>query len=171
MTRELTDSTRAHVMRDLQPYMCIFRECHESMSTYGSRFRFETHIIYHETYGSNFKYREPFFDGRCSICGEALKDKLEKSIRHVARHLEEIAFAVATKPYEDWEFYSETSASSKEKPPEIAPSRSERFFKCHLCTKEKKFSRNYLLSSHIRVVHPDLISKEQIEQIEQSLSE
>lgn len=31
--------------------------------------------------------------------------------RHVGRHMEEIAFTVVTKPYEDWEFYSEASST------------------------------------------------------------
>jgi Fungal Zn(2)-Cys(6) binuclear cluster domain len=30
---------------------------------------------------------------------------------HLGRHMEEIAFAVVTKPYDDWEFYSDSSHS------------------------------------------------------------
>ena len=30
---------------------------------------------------------------------------------HVGRHMEEIAFAVVTKPYEEWDFYTDSSSN------------------------------------------------------------
>ena len=46
----------------------------------------------------------------CLFCGEVLPEPPEAEYaRHVGRHMEEIAFAVVTKPYEDWEFYSDCS--------------------------------------------------------------
>jgi hypothetical protein len=32
-------------------------------------------------------------------------------MRHLGQHMDEIAFAVLTKPYKEWEFYSEASSS------------------------------------------------------------
>ena len=50
----------------------------------------------------------------CLFCGEALSEAgRHKYARHVGRHMEEIAFAVVTKPYEDWEFYSDCSGKCK----------------------------------------------------------
>ena len=48
----------------------------------------------------------------CVFCGEVLlEDGWEERVRHVGRHMEEIAFTVVTKSYEDWEFYSDASSS------------------------------------------------------------
>jgi hypothetical protein len=56
----------------------------------------------------------------CPLCKEAigpLSAMLELSPkilgRHIGRHMEEISFAVVTKPYEDWDFYDGSSASSR----------------------------------------------------------
>jgi len=32
--------------------------------------------------------------------------------KHVGRHMEEIAFAVVRKPYEEWDFYSDSSGQA-----------------------------------------------------------
>ena len=52
-------------------------------------------------------------DIACLFCREILsKAKRDERARHVGRHMEEIAFSVVTKPYEDWEFYTDSSGMS-----------------------------------------------------------
>jgi hypothetical protein len=46
----------------------------------------------------------------CPLCQEPIRDQFG---RHVGRHMEEISFAVVTKPYEDWDFYDGSSGSSR----------------------------------------------------------
>ena len=47
---------------------------------------------------------------KCLFCGVDKLD-IEGSIRrHIERHMEEIAFAVVSKSYEEWEFYSDSSS-------------------------------------------------------------
>jgi hypothetical protein len=46
----------------------------------------------------------------CPLCQDPIRDQLD---RHVGRHMEEISFAVVTKPYEDWDFYDGSSYSSQ----------------------------------------------------------
>ena len=49
----------------------------------------------------------------CLFCEEVLSEaRRDEYARHVGCHMEEIAFAVVTKPYEDWDFYSDSSGKS-----------------------------------------------------------
>lgn len=50
------------------------------------------------------------FDSLCLFCGQNLSERLDPIDRHVGRHMEEIAFSVLTKPYDDWSFYSDSSS-------------------------------------------------------------
>lgn len=52
-------------------------------------------------------------DIACLFCREILSNakRIERA-RHVGRHMEEIAFSVVTKPYEDWDFYTNSSGKS-----------------------------------------------------------
>lgn len=45
----------------------------------------------------------------CLFCAEDIGLNRTNRGRHIGRHMEEIAFAIVTKPYEEWEFYSEPS--------------------------------------------------------------
>ena len=45
-------------------------------------------------------------DPQCLFCNEDIGSNRTKRARHVGRHMEEIAFAIVTKPYEEWDFYS-----------------------------------------------------------------
>ena len=46
----------------------------------------------------------------CIFCREVLSAMtIWKRAEHLSRHMEEIAFSVVTKPYEEWEFYSDNS--------------------------------------------------------------
>ena len=49
--------------------------------------------------------------GPCIFCGEQTGGKTNNLEKHVGRHMEEIAFAVVRKPYEEWDFYSDSSGT------------------------------------------------------------
>lgn len=49
--------------------------------------------------------------GACIFCGEQTGGKANNLEKHVGRHMEEIAFAVVRKPYEEWDFYSYSSGT------------------------------------------------------------
>jgi len=49
----------------------------------------------------------------CLFCGERLSDLMySERYQHIGRHMAEIAFGFVTKPYEDWEFYSDSSSNT-----------------------------------------------------------
>ena len=106
----LTYSIRKHVMSDLRPYVCTLPDCTTPEQLYSSRSSFLNHERLHKL-GKNLKN---IFVGACLFCGEMLsKANLRERAEHVGRHMEEIAFSVVTKPYEDWDFYTESSRKSK----------------------------------------------------------
>lgn len=106
-------------MRDLRPYVCTAPDCEHAEDTFPSLIRYLNHEIkVHES-------------GMMLLSARLLRKKREKEIfcifcqewtevgsgenargRHIGRHMEEIAFAVVPKAYEDWEFYSESSTFS-----------------------------------------------------------
>lgn len=93
-----------HVMSDLRPYSCTVEECTQSARTYTSR----KQLVKHE--------REAHFGlfyrsiSMCLFCPERISSVCTRNrARHIGRHMEEIAFAVVPKAYEDWEFYSDSS--------------------------------------------------------------
>ena len=51
----------------------------------------------------------------CIFCGEKTGTGDNSREAHIGRHMEEIAFSVVSKPYDEWEFYSDSSVNSKVK--------------------------------------------------------
>ena len=116
------------------------------------------------------KERQPRFPKTCVFCEEVLSSYNWKDrTRHLARHMEEIAFTVVTKPYEDWDFYSDassvknqgtdnprnTTASYDAKGDEDTTYQNPtQRVSCALCTEQKTFSGAHALRRHMRVVHP-----------------
>ena len=47
-------------------------------------------------------------DAICPFCQETIAKGYIMLGRHLGRHMEEISFAVVTKPYEEWKFYDDT---------------------------------------------------------------
>ena len=103
---------REHVMKDLRPYVCTIQNCSRASKTYASRRALLTHG--RRAHGLKEHYWRKS-QGRlskiCAFCEEVLSsyDPEDRS-RHLARHMEEIAFTVVTKPHEDWDFYSYASS-------------------------------------------------------------
>jgi hypothetical protein len=47
----------------------------------------------------------------CRFCGDLIAPGKSSYMAHAGQHMDEIAFAVVTKPYKDWEFYTDSSSS------------------------------------------------------------
>ncbi len=106
---------RQHVFSDLWPYSCTFRVCTEAERMYKSRVAYERHERDHIQEGDSDRFMGCPIS--CLFCGEPLSALLyDSQWRHVGRHMEEIAFGVVTKPYEDWEFYSDASSNAEQVP-------------------------------------------------------
>ena len=115
----ITCSIRRHVLSDLCPYICTFPFCHRANDLFASRLEFLDHEKMVHGLEGRFRLKgcvsafeqSVHRDGiTCRFCGEDLSEVWgHEYARHVGRHMEEIAFAVVTKPYEDWEFYSDCS--------------------------------------------------------------
>jgi hypothetical protein len=50
---------------------------------------------------------------KCPFCEENLEDGVAMLGRHLGRHMEEISFAVVTKPYEEWKFYDDSISTMR----------------------------------------------------------
>ena len=101
---------------DLRPYVCSFRVCDLADRQYLSKDAWLLHEdLNHSTefeaghIRAGKKPDEPSESLLCPFCGERMdRGELTRG-KHLGRHMEEIAFAVVTKPYEDWDFYSTSS--------------------------------------------------------------
>lgn len=104
-------------MSDLRPYTCTAEECSQPEKTYSTlRYYLRHEILSHEVQYSV----DPIDDFvkrvkesiTCLFCGQRTTHGTGKNSRgrHVGQHMEEIAFMVVPKAYEDWEFYSEASS-------------------------------------------------------------
>lgn len=106
-------------MRDLRPYVCTARESDHTRESFASLKRYMTHEVEaHELYplersSARTVQRKKEESIMCIFCGERTEaGKGDNARRHVGRHMEEIAFTVVPKAYEEWEFYSESSSAS-----------------------------------------------------------
>ena len=104
-------------MSDLRPYICISRDCAQAEKTYASRMDLIYHLECHASEYATFvdldcfrRYAVAQDEWECPICQEKLLNVTSNERGgHVGRHMEETAFLVVSKPYEEWEFYSDSS--------------------------------------------------------------
>ncbi|KAL2043073.1 hypothetical protein N7G274_004133 [Stereocaulon virgatum] len=135
-----------HVFEDLRPYLCTYEECEDANESYPSWSEFIEHEYWAHECGNK---------ADCVFCGEALPASRTGRGRHIGRHMEEIAFAVVTKPYEAWEFYSD-SASDQSLHISPPPSQVHKCQKINLSTGQpcnRVFSRSYDLTRHKNTMH------------------
>ena len=104
---------RKHVLADILPYLCIFADCHMADFQFRSRSIFLAHL--NQSHG----FREKLSTATtCLFCNEALSASHREDSKlhawHLGRHMEEVAFGVLTKPYEEWDFYYDSSQHSSE---------------------------------------------------------
>ena len=101
-------------MNDLRPYTCTAEDCSQPEKTYST----VKYYLRHEILSHEVPYSVDPIDGfakrvgnsiTCLFCGQRTTEGRGQNSRgrHVGQHMEEIAFMVVPKAYEDWEFYSE----------------------------------------------------------------
>ena len=110
-------------MSDLRPYTCTAEECSQPEKTYSTlKYYLEHEIMSHEVQSSLDRFDEYVKRVKesitCLFCGQRTTEGMGKNFRgkHVGQHMEEIAFMVVPKAYEDWEFYSEASSEIQADP-------------------------------------------------------
>ncbi len=109
---------RTHVLADIRPYVCTYPQCNSSADTYQSKSAFEDHeSSIHQSSSRNIGA----FNKICLFCGEPSNSK-HSHVQNVGRHMEEIAFTVVAKPYEAWEFYTDSSSGISAKELEVLQS-------------------------------------------------
>ena len=111
---------RNHVMYDLRPYMCTAEDCSQPDKTYYQVKDYLRHeILAHEAPCTVTRIDDVAKRAgksiTCLFCGQKTTEGKSQHSRgrHVGQHMEEIAFTVVPKAYEDWEFYSEASSEKQ----------------------------------------------------------
>lgn len=97
--------------------LCSVEECSESNAKFVILGDYLKHVVGIHKLAENFlathlvRFRKQA-SIKCPFCGQVTAEGTGKDSRgrHVGRHMEEIAFLVVPKVYEDWDFYSDSSA-------------------------------------------------------------
>ncbi|KAK5089653.1 hypothetical protein LTR70_006537 [Exophiala xenobiotica] len=95
-----------HVLDDLEPYQCIESYCPHPNTTYGRLSDLRDH--YARVHPS-----APIMTSSswtCIFCTDGLAGKERDKFRHVARHMEEMAFSIVPRQYEQWDFYADAGS-------------------------------------------------------------
>lgn len=100
MVRNILISDSNHVMDDLLPYMCPFPTCPMGDDTYSRRGDLAFHVV--ELHGVH-KFQP------CPFCYKVMSSDPYK---HAGRHMEEIAFGILDKVYEQWSYMDSSSEIS-----------------------------------------------------------
>lgn len=96
---------RQHVLADLRPYICTYQNCDFATVTYASR---SAHLSHENVAHHTYTAAQLNISRMCLFCGE--KPPVEEHpSRHIALHMEEIAFSAVSKPHEEWSLYSDSS--------------------------------------------------------------
>ena len=89
------------MLADLRPYLCTFPDCALASETYISRSRYFEHEVLAHDLPEKRMFTDPIV---CLFCGERIRVGDDIS-QHVGRHMEDIAFSVVSKPYNEWSFF------------------------------------------------------------------
>ena len=157
-------------MGDLSPYICLYEDCKRPDVQYFTMKECLRHELrVHELQNVQVPWRKVMFQAKesiiCPFCGQQTAEGKGPNPRerHVGQHMEEIAFTVVPKAYEDWDFYSDSSADPSaaaeviERPYPLPPSRD-----AHKCVRTNPstgkpcsvvFSRFYDLTRHVHTIH------------------
>lgn len=124
----LTILHRTHVTSDLRPYVCTVEECDRPQQQFATvkdydrheraNHDFQSEIVKHVVQGHRslvdlLMHPARYRRDKCPFCDQVTAAATGRNSRegHVGRHMEEIAFLVVPKLYEDWDFYSDSSSS------------------------------------------------------------
>lgn len=109
---------RKHVLGDLRPYVCTVKECISPNDSFASRAEYMNHKVIcvgHSQLDHNVSEglvtSNAQGSNNCLFCGEETDTVKDGRSRHIERHMEEVAFMVVSRPYEEWDFYSDSSAN------------------------------------------------------------
>lgn len=108
----LSQVYRRHVLSDVKPYVKTHPAVGNDM--FENRATFMVHELqayrgrmYHPSSAAPLSCNLAGLPENCMFCMKSTGKTARDYARHVGRHMEEIAFTVVPKQYEDWEFYSE----------------------------------------------------------------
>jgi hypothetical protein len=101
---------RKHILQDLEPYICPLEFCDDPTRTFTNWNRLHEHL--HHSHPSQ---AAAMCLSSCVFCDQKIEGTIRDLIRHIGRHMEEIAFAVVPRAYEDWAFYSDSDDITKSK--------------------------------------------------------
>ena len=106
-------------MSDLRPYVCTSQECDRATKPFPSLKNYliheiEVHELCLSEHSARTAKRKREESIVCIFCGERTEagNGNNSRGRHVGRHMEEIAFTIVRKAYEDWDFYTDSSSSN-----------------------------------------------------------
>ena len=107
-------------MNDLRPYVCTAEDCNRPDETYSTvkdylRHEIAFHKMPHAVAPIDNFAKIAGKSIACLFCGQQTTEGRGQHSRgrHIGQHMEEIAFTVVPKAYEDWEFYSEASSGKQ----------------------------------------------------------
>ncbi|KAL8714822.1 MAG: hypothetical protein Q9220_001335 [cf. Caloplaca sp. 1 TL-2023] len=105
-----------HVLEDIKPYIST----HQDGDQYMFHNRYALMLAEVELYSPGERwmqdrvYRSDRFlfnlPEECMFCQQSTGKRVKDYIRHISRHMEEIAFVVVPRQYEDWAFYSDDAS-------------------------------------------------------------
>jgi hypothetical protein len=99
---------RKHILQDLEPYLCPLEFCDNSTQNFTTWNRLHEHL--HHSHPSQVA---AMCLSSCVFCDQKIEGTIRDLMRHIGRHMEEIAFAVVPRAYEDWAFYSDSDDATK----------------------------------------------------------
>lgn len=129
--------TRKHVLQDLRPYCCTYESCQQPEAVFTSRGEYLYHeLVNHDEDPSTTTTAERAQQSIqhrskqsvvCPFCKESTGTGKNGRAAHIGRHMEEIAFTACNTPYQEWDFYSDSSMSSfNEDTPDVTVARESR---------------------------------------------
>ena len=137
-----------HVLNDLEPYQCMESYCLGPNVTYGRLSHLHNH-------SSKVHPSAPIITSSlwtCVFCTESLSGTERDKFRHVARHMEEMAFSIVPRQYEHWDFYTDCGSREEgltgrpEEPagppdPEVATLSAEKVVGRHFTNRPQNYRR------------------------------
>lgn len=93
-----------HVLHDFQPYRCIERQCSAPDATYHRLVKLRHH--HQDTHPTSLLHKSSLWT--CIFCEQEVAGNSAEKFCHFGRHMEEIAFSIVARQYEERDFYSDS---------------------------------------------------------------
>lgn len=94
---------RFHVLDDLEPYQCVEEQCPLPDMTWTRLARLVDH------YATDHPDSPLMVSASisCPFCESEMAGTTDERFRHLGRHMEDLAFSVVPRQYEEWDFYTD----------------------------------------------------------------